>query len=110
MTLDTLSVDLPTVPPDCVQNAHLFRVLVPRGIDRRELLAAMNRNGVNAVFHYVPLHSSPAGRRFGRVAGEMAVTDDCSARLVRLPLWVEMGADAPARVVNVLSAAIAAHV
>jgi dTDP-4-amino-4,6-dideoxygalactose transaminase len=62
------------------------------------------------VFHYVPLHSAPAGRRFGRVAGSMAVTDDCSARLVRLPLWIGMGAETPGRVLTEVSAAISARV
>jgi dTDP-4-amino-4,6-dideoxygalactose transaminase len=107
--LEQLSVELPTVPPGCVQNAHLFRVLLPREIARRDVLEDLNQGGVNAVFHYVPLHSSPAGRRFGRVAGAMAVTDDCSARLVRLPLWIGMDANAPERVVEVLSAAVSAH-
>ena len=50
------------------------------------MLSELNREGVNAVFHYVPLHSSPAGLRYGRVAGELPVTDDLSARLIRLPL------------------------
>ena len=54
----------------------------------------LNARGVNAVFHYVPLHSSPAGQRYGRAAGSMSVTDDCSARLIRLPLWVGMPEEA----------------
>jgi dTDP-4-amino-4,6-dideoxygalactose transaminase len=48
----------------------------------------MRELGASPVFHYVPLHSSPAGRRFGRAHGELPVTDDLSARLLRLPLWI----------------------
>jgi dTDP-4-amino-4,6-dideoxygalactose transaminase len=103
-------VEGPTVPDDCEHNGHLFRLLLPRHVDRREILAELNRRGINAVFHYVPLHSAPAGRRFGRVAGSMAVTDDCSARLVRLPLWIGMGAETPGQVLTEVSAAISARV
>jgi dTDP-4-amino-4,6-dideoxygalactose transaminase len=75
-----------------------------------DVLADLNRRGVNAVFHYVPLHSAPAGRRFGRVAGGMRVTDDIAARLIRLPLWVGMGARAPHTVVEQLTAALTSRV
>jgi dTDP-4-amino-4,6-dideoxygalactose transaminase len=61
---------------------------------------------VNAVFHYVPLHSSPAGRKFGRTPGELPRTDNLSERLVRLPLWLGMGEDHIARVVNTLGDAV----
>ena len=50
----------------------------------------LRRAGVDAVFHYVPLHSSPAGRKYGRTAGSLAVTDRTSDRLLRLPLWAAM--------------------
>lgn len=81
---------LPTVPAHCAHNAHMFYVLVPRAGRRAEVLARMNEAGVNAVFHYVPLHGSPAGRKYGRVSGTMSVTDDVSARLIRLPLWADL--------------------
>ena len=99
-------VELPIVPPDCTHNGHLFRLLLPGGVDRRALLTILNERGVNLVFHYVPLHAAPAGRRFGRVSGSMAVTDDRSARLVRLPLWLGMDAHIPRRVVAEVSAAL----
>jgi dTDP-4-amino-4,6-dideoxygalactose transaminase len=109
-SLTGAGVERPTIPADCEHNGHLFRLLLPRPVDRTEILAEMNRRGINSVFHYVPLHSAPAGRRFGRVVGSMAVTDDCSARLVRLPLWIGMGPDATGRVLADLSTAIAARV
>ncbi len=80
----------PVVPARCTHNAHLFYLLLPGRLNRRAALRLLNEAGVNAVSHYVPLHSAPAGLRFGRVAGSMAVTDDCAERLIRLPLWVGM--------------------
>lgn len=83
-------VRLPVVPADCVHNAHMFYLLLG-DLDKREaLIAHLRGHGIGAVFHYVPLHSSTAGRRFGRAGGSLAVTDDASARLVRLPLWPEL--------------------
>ena len=99
-------VELPRVPAHCAHNAHMFRVLLPRHVPRADVLADLNRRGVNAVFHYVPLHSSPAGRRFGRVEGPMDVTDDYSARLVRLPLWIGMGENTPRTVVQEFSSTL----
>jgi dTDP-4-amino-4,6-dideoxygalactose transaminase len=86
--LELASLQRPTVPDDRRHNAHLYYLLLPPGVPQADVLAGLNQRGVNAVFHYVPLHSSPAGQRFGRVAGAMTHTDDCSARLIRLPLWV----------------------
>lgn len=80
----------PTVPAHVSHNAHLYYVLLP-DLDRRtHTLRDLNRRGVNAVFHFAPLHSSEAGRRFGRANGELSVTDAASERLMRLPLWVGM--------------------
>jgi len=98
----------PVVPPDCDHNAHLFYVLLPLTAHRNEILADLNAHGVNAVFHYVPLHSSPAGQRYGRVSGSMSVTDECSARLIRLPLWVGMPLDVPEMVVERVRESVAA--
>ena len=103
-------LELPVIPPECVHNAHLFRVLLPRRVPRADVIGSLNRRGVNAVFHYVPLHSAPAGHRYGRAAGELPVTDDISGRLVRLPLWVGMSDDAPGAVVAELAAAVSSQV
>lgn len=81
---------LPVVPDDCVHNAHMFYLLLGDLEEREALIGHLRGHGIGAVFHYVPLHSSTAGRRFGRVGGSLAVTDDVSARLVRLPLWPEL--------------------
>jgi dTDP-4-amino-4,6-dideoxygalactose transaminase len=80
----------PLVPAHCRHNAHMYAVLLADAGRRPAALAALNRRGVNAVFHYVPLHSSPAGRRYGRAHGDLPHTVDVSSRLVRLPFWLGM--------------------
>jgi dTDP-4-amino-4,6-dideoxygalactose transaminase len=90
--LQPLGVRCPVVPDYASHNAHLFYLLLPATISRAEFLAELNRGGVNAIFHYVPLHDSAAGLRFGRVASRMDVTSDLSSRLVRLPIWVGLEA------------------
>jgi dTDP-4-amino-4,6-dideoxygalactose transaminase len=80
----------PVVPPHATHNGHIYYLLLPSETRRDELLAELAQRDVNSVFHYVPLHSSPAGRRYGRAAGELPVTDRVSARLIRLPVWVGM--------------------
>lgn len=80
----------PMVPGHCTHNAHLYPVLLPDGEKQDRFLALLREKGVNAVFHYVPLHSAPAGKHFGREAGPLSVTVDTFNRLVRLPLWAGM--------------------
>jgi dTDP-4-amino-4,6-dideoxygalactose transaminase len=83
----------PIVPAHVRHNAHMYYLLLGDGPARDAALTALDAIGINAVFHYVPLHSSPAGRRFGRADGPLPVTDEISARLLRLPMWVEMTDD-----------------
>lgn len=71
-------------------NGHIYYLLLPDRAQRDALIARLRSVGIHAYFHYVPLHSSPAGRRFGRAHGELATTDAVAGRLVRLPLWVGM--------------------
>ncbi len=80
----------PCIPPYCTHNGHIYYVLVKDLAARTAFLSDLHAHGVGAVFHYVPLHSSPAGRRFGRCGGDLSTTDDVSNRLVRLPLWTDM--------------------
>lgn len=98
----------PIVPADCEHNAHMYYLLMPDLASRTAMLAELERRGVIAVFHYVPLHSSPAGRRNGRVSGEMAHTDDCSDRLLRLPLWPDLRPDEIDQVIDAVNEAAAA--
>lgn len=78
----------PVVPTECTHNAHMYYLLLPDLDARTEFIARMKSSGVGTVFHYVPLHSSPAGRRYARTHGELKITTTLSERLVRLPLWI----------------------
>ena len=78
----------PIVPVHCTQNAHMYYLLLPSLGARTAFIDSLKKRGVQSVFHYIPLHSSPAGLRFGRAHGNLTVTDDISNRLVRMPLWV----------------------
>lgn len=80
-------IELPVVPEGCVHNAHMFYLKVADLAERTALIEHLKRRGVLAVFHYVPLHSSPAGLRFGRFHGEDVYTTCESDRLVRLPMY-----------------------
>jgi dTDP-4-amino-4,6-dideoxygalactose transaminase len=78
----------PVVPGDTAHNAHCYYLLLPDAATRTRFIETLRADGVQSVFHYVPLHSSPAGRRFGRASGSMSVTDSVAERLARLPLWI----------------------
>ena len=95
----------PIIPEGCVQNAHMYYVLLDSLEQRSEVIKCMKAQYVNPVFHYVPLHSSPAGRKYGRTSGEMKHTSELSDRLLRLPLWVGMEED-QSRVIDALATAI----
>jgi dTDP-4-amino-4,6-dideoxygalactose transaminase len=96
----------PVVPPHCEHNAHMYYVLVAPRTDRDRFIERLATAGVNAVFHYVPLHSSPAGMRLGRVHGSLDVTEAACERLVRLPLWVGMDRETVNRVVSAVEDAL----
>ncbi len=66
----------------------MFYLLLPSIEARTQFINVLREHGVGAVFHYIPLHSSPAGRQYGRTEGDLAVTNETSERLVRLPLWI----------------------
>lgn len=97
----------PIVPESCQHNAHMYYVLLAPGIDRQRVLDELKKYAIYAVFHYVPLHSSPAGKRYGRVQGSMEVTDGYSERLLRLPLWLGLTREQQNQVVSVLRDALA---
>jgi dTDP-4-amino-4,6-dideoxygalactose transaminase len=78
----------PVIAEDCTHNAHIFYLLLADLQERTAFIEHMARWDIQCVFHYVPLHSSPYGRRVGRASDAMSVTDDVADRLVRLPLWL----------------------
>jgi len=93
----------PIIPDGCVHNAHMYYILVSNLEQRNGLLTFLREKAIYAVFHYVPLHSSPAGLKYGRVSGEMVVTNEVSDRLVRLPMYYEMRVEDVDLVVEVVS-------
>lgn len=94
-------IRLPTVPPECRHNAHLFYVLISTSTkDRDRLLIHLRGNDIHAVFHYVPLHTSPMGRKMGYKMEDLPVTEDVSERLIRLPCYFELARDDQDRVIN----------
>jgi dTDP-4-amino-4,6-dideoxygalactose transaminase len=91
---------LPRVPQECTQNYHLFYVLLPSAGARDDLLTHLHSQGILAVFHYVPLHTSPMGRLFGYREGDLPVTESLSRRLLRLPLYHDLCETDQARIVR----------
>ena len=100
-------VGLPSVPRKCRPAYHLFYILCPSAALRRRLMAELKARGVSTVFHYVPLHSSPMGERLGYSARDLPVTEDLSARLLRLPFFNGMSEAQQDRVAEALIAATA---
>jgi dTDP-4-amino-4,6-dideoxygalactose transaminase len=96
----------PIVPGDCQHNGHLYYVLLRSNIDRQTVIRKLMDNGVRAVFHYVPLHSSPAGRRFGRAHGDLSLTTSLSERLLRLPMWIGLTDGEQQHICDALGAAL----
>lgn len=84
---------LPVIPNECAHNGHLFYLLTRSHGDQVAVLGALKEKGINAVFHYIPLHSTNAGRGFGRIGSSMPVTDDLPSRLIRLPLYPALTKD-----------------
>lgn len=95
----------PAIPEDCQHNGHLYRLLLPSEAARDAAIAELARRGVQAIFHYVPLHSSPAGRKLARASGALPVTEDAARRLVRLPLYAALSESEQACVIEAVLAA-----
>jgi dTDP-4-amino-4,6-dideoxygalactose transaminase len=83
-------IELPKIPDECRQNAHMFYLKVKDLKERTELLEYLKKNDILAVFHYIPLHSAPAGLKFGRFEGEDIFTTKESERLIRLPMYYRL--------------------
>lgn len=96
----------PIVPEGCVHNAHMYYVLLPTESKRNALMDALKRKQIYTVFHYVPLHSSPAGEKFCRTSGAMSVTENFAGRVLRLPVWTGMDEVQVRQVVHEITHAI----
>ena len=93
-------VELPVIPEGCVHNAHMFYLKARDLEERTALIAHLKADGIVAVFHYIPLHTAPAGLKFGRFSGEDVYTTKESERLVRLPLYYHLTAKDQQKVID----------
>ncbi len=84
---DKQYIQLPVIPKECIHNAHMFYIKTKNLDERSELISFMKQKGISTAFHYIPLHSSPAGVRLGRFFGEDKYTTKESERLLRLPMY-----------------------
>ncbi len=92
----------PIIPDYASHNAHMYPILLENSEVRNKVQADLCRKSIQATFHYIPLHSSPAGLRYGRAAGQMDVTDNVAARILRLPLYPNLSTDEQSKVVELL--------
>ncbi len=97
-------IELPTIPEGCVHNAHMFYIKAKDLEERTELIAYLKEHGVWSVFHYIPLHSAPAGQKFGRFNGEDKFTTRESERLARLPMYYKLTSEEVTYVTNQIKA------
>ncbi|MDQ1596721.1 MAG: dTDP-4-amino-4,6-dideoxygalactose transaminase [Microbacteriaceae bacterium] len=91
-------------PPSGIHAAHLFYLVMPDWAGQSGMIDHLKQQGIASAFHYVPLHSSPAGRRYGRVLRSLDACEDFSRRIVRLPLWAGMSEDQVTRVISAVQA------
>jgi dTDP-4-amino-4,6-dideoxygalactose transaminase len=97
---DSLRLKRPSIPGYANHNAHIYYLLLKDGNDRGKFIAHMKDQGINCLFHYIPLHNSPAGIKFGKCSGELPITEKLSSALVRLPLWPGVDAQAVSAATN----------
>ncbi|MBG6174929.1 dTDP-4-amino-4,6-dideoxygalactose transaminase [Labrenzia sp. EL_208] len=95
----------PIIPDACQHNAHMYYILLAPDIDRQAVLDSFRKDNIGSVFHYVPLHSSPAGMRYGRAYGNLENTNDLSERLIRLPFWTTISSEQQDQVIRSLRCA-----
>ena len=93
----------PIIQAECQHNAHMYYILLAPDISRQHLLQELKKHRIHPLFHYIPLHSSPGGKRYGRTSGCLTVTDQLAERLVRLPLWVGLSKEQQAYIVTTLN-------
>jgi dTDP-4-amino-4,6-dideoxygalactose transaminase len=92
----------PVIPAGCAHNAHMYYILIREGVNRNKVIQYLKDNGVDAIFHYIPLHSSPAGMRLARAHRTLENTVRLAERLLRLPLWIGITQNQQERVVECL--------
>ena len=86
-------IEMPVIPEDCVHNAHMFYIKARDLEERQKLIGYLKENGIISVFHYIPLHTAPAGMKYGEFRGEDKYTTTESERLLRLPMYYGLEAE-----------------
>jgi dTDP-4-amino-4,6-dideoxygalactose transaminase len=94
------SIGLPTVPSGCIHNAHMYYLLLPDLDKRTSFISYMKKININCVFHYVPLHTSPQGKKIGICSGGLDVSNSIAGRIVRLPFWVDLSDQEQKKIIN----------
>jgi len=95
-------LNLPQIPNNIIQNYHMFYIILPTNKIRDELIQKLKENGIQAVFHYVPLHLSPMGKKFGYKKGDFPISEDLSSRLLRLPFYNTLKKNEQKKVIQIL--------
>jgi len=95
-------LELPFVPKHCTHNAHMFYIKLKNLQERNKIIDALKKEGIMAIFHYIPLHSAPAGKKFGRFSGSDVNTTKESERLLRLPMFYKLGSDMNTRITETI--------
>ena len=93
----------PTIPQYCSHNGHMYYIILKEGIDRQKIIQGLKQHGIHAVFHYLPLHLSPAGRKYCKINSDMKITENLSQRIIRLPLWYGITVGMQEKIVNTLA-------
>jgi dTDP-4-amino-4,6-dideoxygalactose transaminase len=99
----------PSIPEGCNHNGHIYYILLSKSFNRSAVLRYLRERGIDAISHYVPLHSSPGGKKYGRISGRMTITDFHANSLIRLPLWIGINQEQQIRVVEELKNALLHH-
>ncbi|EKQ70827.1 TDP-4-keto-6-deoxy-D-glucose transaminase [Leptolyngbyaceae cyanobacterium JSC-12] len=99
----------PKIPLHCQHNAHIYHLMLDSLETRTRVLSYLKERGVQATFHYAPLHSSPAGQKFGRFVGDMAVTNDIADRILRLPMSANMTLEEVDQIITLVFEALGTH-
>ena len=89
----------PKIKKECEHNGHIFYIVLRKDIDRSFIMSEMKELGIYLTFHYIPLHSSPGGRKYGKYFGDMKNTNIISSQILRLPMWIGITAQMQERII-----------
>lgn len=92
----------PIIPEHCEHNAHMYYIILNEKFNKSKILQKLADKNIHAVSHYEPLHLSPAGKKYGRVHGDLSITESIAKRLIRLPLWIGITFEQQERVVSTI--------